>query len=196
MPTPAERRALLFLASVAFLGAGVRALRGGQHGTPAGQASEGGGTGGGKGALAAQRATVDSVKRMATVRAVTARRVRSRASSSPSPDSARERGPAAGTATAPGPEPVDLDRADSAAIVRLPGIGPALARRIVLDRDSLGPFGSLAGLERVRGVGPRLAERLRPHVTFSLTPRPSSAVSDGPEPAAKARRSSRRRAPP
>ena len=35
----------------------------------------------------------------------------------------------------------------------LPKVGPALAHRILANRDSLGPFGSLDELRRVKGVG-------------------------------------------
>ena len=69
--------------------------------------------------------------------------------------------------------PVDLDRADSATLERLPRIGPALAARIVSDRSAKGPYGSLDGLQRVRGIGPKLAKGLETLVTFSGTPRPS-----------------------
>jgi competence protein ComEA len=69
---------------------------------------------------------------------------------------------------------VDLDRADASTMERLPRIGPALAARIVADRVAHGPFGSLEGLQRVRGIGPGLARRLDSLVTFSGTPRPSS----------------------
>ncbi len=71
-------------------------------------------------------------------------------------------------------EPVDLDRADADALERLPRIGPALAARIVDDRKSKGPFGSLEALQRVRGIGPKVAAGLRAHVTFSASPRPFS----------------------
>jgi len=67
--------------------------------------------------------------------------------------------------------PIDVDRADVDALDRLPGIGPALARRIVEDRDANGPFGSVDALQRVRGIGPALAARLAPLVTFSGVPR-------------------------
>jgi competence protein ComEA len=67
--------------------------------------------------------------------------------------------------TLPG-NPVDLDLANAHDIEMLPRIGPALAQRIVANRDSLGPFGSLAALKRVKGVGPALLERLAPLVTF------------------------------
>lgn len=99
----------------------------------------------------------------------------------PPPVPTRPRGTAgtAGTATsAPGataraPRPlVDLDAAPASEIDRLPGIGPALARRIVEDREANGPFGSLAELQRVRGIGPALAARLRGRVTFTGPGRP------------------------
>ena len=75
-------------------------------------------------------------------------------------------------------EKVDLDVASAAEIERLPRIGPVLAARIVADRDSLGPFGSLEGFRRVKGVGPALARTVSSHVTFSLRPRPSG-VNEG-----------------
>jgi DNA uptake protein and related DNA-binding proteins len=63
--------------------------------------------------------------------------------------------------------PIDVDVATAAEIERLPRIGPALAARIVASRDSLGPFKSLEGLGRVRGVGPAMLRQLGPLVTFS-----------------------------
>jgi competence protein ComEA len=67
---------------------------------------------------------------------------------------------------APG-ERVDLDRATAAELVRLPRIGPALARTIVADREANGPFGGLEGLGRVRGIGPGTLRLLEPHAGFS-----------------------------
>jgi len=71
-------------------------------------------------------------------------------------------------------ERVDLDRADVIEITRLPRVGPALAQRIVAWRAAHGPFGSLARLDSVPGVGPKLLELLGPFVTFSgaITPMP------------------------
>ena len=66
---------------------------------------------------------------------------------------------------------MDLDRASLAELDELPGIGPALAARIVADRELHGPFGSLDALQEVKGIGPRLAARLAPRVTFSAPPR-------------------------
>ncbi len=68
---------------------------------------------------------------------------------------------------------VDVDVASAAELDRLPGIGPALAGRIVADREAHGPFGSLQALERVKGIGPALAAKIAPLVTFSFSPRPS-----------------------
>jgi competence ComEA-like helix-hairpin-helix protein len=62
---------------------------------------------------------------------------------------------------------VDLDLATVDEIDRLPRIGPALAKRIVANRDSAGPFGSLVGLGRVKGMGAATLEQIAPLVTFS-----------------------------
>jgi len=63
-------------------------------------------------------------------------------------------------------ERVDVDRAAARELERLPRVGPALARRIVAERDAHGPFGSLQGLRRVGGIGPKMLAGLEPHVTF------------------------------
>jgi predicted flap endonuclease-1-like 5' DNA nuclease len=57
-------------------------------------------------------------------------------------------------------EPIDINRASEPELVRLPGVGPALAARIVAAR----PFGDVDELRRVRGVRIALFERLRPFV--------------------------------
>lgn len=60
--------------------------------------------------------------------------------------------------------PVDVNRASADVLERLPRIGPALARRIVDDREANGPFRSVDELDRVRGIGPATLESLRPLV--------------------------------
>ena len=66
-------------------------------------------------------------------------------------------------------ETVDLDRAPPEEIARLPRIGPALAARIVDDREANGSFGSLEGLDRVSGVGPGVLAAVKSHAAFSGT---------------------------
>lgn len=58
--------------------------------------------------------------------------------------------------------PVDVDRAEAAELALLPGVGPALAARIVADRRERGPFGSVAALDRVKGVGAKSVARWTP----------------------------------
>jgi len=89
--------------------------------------------------------------------------------------------------------PVDLDVASEQEIESLRYVGPALARRIVADRDSLGPFGSIEGLKRVKGVGSSMVEKLRSTVTFSLVPRHNNEVISRPSELPKARRKPHRR---
>lgn len=62
---------------------------------------------------------------------------------------------------------VDLNRADASALQELPGIGPELAERIVLDRTQNGPYTAAADLARVEGIGEKTVERLAQYVTVS-----------------------------
>ena len=62
---------------------------------------------------------------------------------------------------------IDLDTATEPQIESLPRIGPALAHRIVANRDSFGAFRSLESLHRVKGMGPATLARLGPLVSFS-----------------------------
>jgi DNA uptake protein ComE-like DNA-binding protein len=57
--------------------------------------------------------------------------------------------------------PVDVNRASAIELTALPGIGPALAARIVAAR----PFAEIDELRRVRGLRRATLERLRPLVT-------------------------------
>jgi competence protein ComEA len=61
---------------------------------------------------------------------------------------------------------IDVNRARAADLELLPGVGPMLARRIVEQRDARGPFVAAEDLLRVRGIGPRTLERLRPLLAF------------------------------
>ncbi len=63
------------------------------------------------------------------------------------------------------PGPLDLNRATAAELEKLPGIGPALAARIVAWRETHGPFKSLEDLLAIPGIGPKTLEGLRDKVT-------------------------------
>jgi competence ComEA-like helix-hairpin-helix protein len=73
-------------------------------------------------------------------------------------------------------ERIDVDRASSEELERLPRVGAELARRIAAEREVHGPFGSLEGLDRVPGVGAVMLRDLEPVVTFSGVARPPGTV--------------------
>src|SRR5687767_8714486 len=109
--TPTELRALLFLAFVALVGAGARLASSPERAVA--EPAE-------RSALRAQLAAVDSAR--ARDAAGAGRRRDRKAPASSSRTGAR-------TPSRPAPPafPIDVDRADSAALDALPGIGPALA---------------------------------------------------------------------
>jgi competence ComEA-like helix-hairpin-helix protein len=74
-------------------------------------------------------------------------------------------------------ERIDVDHATAVELDRLPGVGPALANRIVADRQSHGAFGGTEGLRRVRGMGPALIARLASHLSFGGTPAESHGAT-------------------
>jgi competence ComEA-like helix-hairpin-helix protein len=59
---------------------------------------------------------------------------------------------------------VDINKAQWPELATLPGIGRKLAERIVASRESNGPFRDNDDLRRVRGVGPRTLESIRPYL--------------------------------
>lgn len=162
MPTPNERKGLLFLALVALSGTGVRVWRAQMPQPPPSDVA----------ALQRQLGRVDSVRS---------------AKREPRPAKRADRRAAA----APDSQPVDINAATAIQIEALPGIGPSLAQRIVAHRDSAGPFADLTSLCDVRGIGPALAKRLRPLVTFGGRSSPVSDACDSPSTEAGKARSRR-----
>ena len=59
---------------------------------------------------------------------------------------------------------VDINEANWPELAELPGVGETIARRIVEVRRTGGPFADHEDLRRVKGIGPRTLERLRPYL--------------------------------
>ena len=57
---------------------------------------------------------------------------------------------------------VDINRAAWPELAVLPGIGESMARKIVASREKEGPFADHDDLQRVRGIGAKTVERIRP----------------------------------
>lgn len=152
MPTSSERKALWFFAFVALSGSGVRLWKVRRPEPPPHTVA----------ALDRQIVRVDSARSARATKRSGSRGSRTAKPEPPTPSF-----------------PVDLDRATAAELDALPGIGPALAQRIIANRDSAGSFGRIEAICDVRGIGPAVAARLRPLVTFSGPPRPLSVTCTG-----------------
>lgn len=59
---------------------------------------------------------------------------------------------------------ININTASQAELELLPGVGPALAMRIIEERQRGGAFKRVEDLGRVRGIGPKTIEQLRKHV--------------------------------
>ena len=64
------------------------------------------------------------------------------------------------------PAPLNLNEITVEQLDELPGIGPALAERIVAYRDAHGPFTRIEELNDVKGIGARTVDKLRPHLVL------------------------------
>jgi competence protein ComEA len=65
----------------------------------------------------------------------------------------------------PGDGMVNLNTASSAALQRLPGVGPSTAAKIIEYREQTGGFRTVEELMEVRGIGEKKLQKMRPFVT-------------------------------
>jgi competence protein ComEA len=83
-------------------------------------------------------------------------------SAGPPPPIRTDRGDGDNTSASALPlQPVDVNNATQEELEALPGIGPAMAQRIIEGR----PYSTVEDLLRVRGIGEVTLEKLRPYVT-------------------------------
>lgn len=61
---------------------------------------------------------------------------------------------------------ININRADERDLDKLPGIGPAMAKRIIDYRTEKGAFESKEDLKKVRGIGDAKYERLKDKITI------------------------------
>lgn len=80
---------------------------------------------------------------------------------------ATERPPAtsAATRTPSALAVVNINTASKEELEALPGIGAAIAQRIIEDRAALGPYKQIEDLARVRGISARMIDLLRDRIT-------------------------------
>jgi len=65
-----------------------------------------------------------------------------------------------------GHHPIDINSASAAELATLPGIGESKAKAIV-DYRAADPFKTVDDLKKVKGIGDKVLEKLRPDITVA-----------------------------
>ena len=65
-----------------------------------------------------------------------------------------------------GGKKINLNTATKADLLSLPGIGEGIAEHILIFRDEHGTFSSLDQLKKIKGIGAKKFDRLRPFVVI------------------------------
>jgi competence ComEA-like helix-hairpin-helix protein len=95
------------------------------------------------------------------------------------------RGDVGGVAADEG-EKINPNEASVASLARLPGVGPTRARAIVAYRDRHAEqsargsaFAKADDVQRVKGIGPKVAADIRPWLTFDTLPETGTPPTEG-----------------
>ena len=59
---------------------------------------------------------------------------------------------------------ININTANEAELVKLPRIGPAIAKRIIEFRNINGPFKSIEDLQKVKGIGKKTINNIKPYL--------------------------------
>ena len=62
---------------------------------------------------------------------------------------------------------IRVNDADTSALTKLPGIGEVISSRMILERETNGPYYYAEDLESVHGIGPVLLGKIRDMIDFS-----------------------------
>ena len=68
------------------------------------------------------------------------------------------------TKKSPAPNSISLNMANASELTLIPGIGPKTADAIIHYRNENGPFSELSHIVKVKGIGPKKWEQIRPYL--------------------------------
>jgi competence ComEA-like helix-hairpin-helix protein len=71
---------------------------------------------------------------------------------------------------------IDVNMASALDLEIIPGVGPVIAQKIIVERERNGPFTDHHELERVPGLGKKTIERISPHLIFEIAVEEENAL--------------------
>ena len=65
------------------------------------------------------------------------------------------------------PNGIDINSASASELTKLNGVGPSTAAKIISYRDANGPFAACDDLRKVKGIGAKTLDKIKPDCTVS-----------------------------
>lgn len=59
---------------------------------------------------------------------------------------------------------ININTSNKDELMTVPGIGPVMAGRIIRYREDFGPYKTLEDIQRVKGIGVKTLERIKPYI--------------------------------
>lgn len=90
---------------------------------------------------------------------------------------------------------IDINTAGFDELQKLPGIGPAYARRIIQYRKKKGPFQTTSDILKIKGIGPGTLHKMEPFISLKSDYTKTDSLAEGPTQTQELEKATRKKNP-